>query len=130
MLINDAAPITGKQVAAYAPLPTGGAVTNGTYHLVDLTLYTGPGGAAGPLPLSIKQTIAIQGASANAISEVSGKSEDATSTFVTFGSNVTLGRTCPGMDPPQTATFSATPTSLVMFIENGAGQTVGYTYEP
>jgi len=128
--VNDATVVVAKQVASSAPSPTGGTVTNGTYHLVDLTVYTGPGGAVGALPLAIKQTIAIHGGTADAISEVSGKSEDVTSTFAAAGTTITTAQTCPSAGSPQTGTFSATPTSVVFLLVNGAGQTVGYTYAP
>jgi hypothetical protein len=128
VLVNGAAVVTANQVATEAPAPAGGAVANGTYHLVDLTLYTGAGGAVGPLPLSLKQTIAIHGSTADAISEVSGKSADVSSTFVVAGTSVSLAQSCPSAKPAETATFTASATSFVLFLVNDAGQTVGYTY--
>jgi hypothetical protein len=129
MLVNGAAVVTAKQVASDAPAPLGGAVANGTYHLVDLTVYTGAAGAAGPLPLSVKQTIAIHGATADAISEVSGKSVAVSSTFVVAGTSASLAQTCPSSaNPAEAATFTASATSFVLFLVNGAGQTAGYTY--
>jgi hypothetical protein len=127
-LVNSAGLVVAMQIAANAPAPIGGAIANGTYHLDDVTLYTGPGGATGALPLSIKQTIAINGSTADAIADFNGKTVSATATFVASGTSVTSTGTCPSAGSPEIATYSATATSVVMYKVNDVGQTVGYTY--
>lgn len=129
-LVNVAPQVTAMQVAAEPPPATGGVVSDGTYHLADLTIYTGAGGPSGALPLQLKQTIAIHGTSADAITEVSGKSQAQSTTFVTAGTSVTTAGTCPNVDPPQAGEYSATASSLVLFLVNDQGKTVRYTYLP
>jgi hypothetical protein len=129
-LVNVAPAVDAMQVAAEPPAATGGAVPNGTYHLVDLTIYTGAGGAAGAIPLAVRQTVAIHGASADVITDVGGAPRAQSSTFVTAGITVTTAGTCPTADPPETGQYSVTPTSLVLYLVNGQGKTVGYTYVP
>jgi len=129
-LVNVAPAVSAMQVATEPPPATGGAVTDGTYHLSDLTIYTGAGGHAGALPLQLRQTIAIHGTTADAVTEVNGKSQAQSTTFVTSGTTATTGGTCPTVEPPQTGEFSATATSLVLFLVNDQGDTVRYTYVP
>jgi len=129
-LVNAASEVTGMQVATEAPAAVGGAVIDGTYHLTDLTIYTGAGGQAGALPIQLKQTIAIHGTTADAITEVSGMSQAQSTTFITSGTTATTAGTCPKVEAPQTGEYSATPTSLVLFLVNGQGKTVRYTYAP
>jgi hypothetical protein len=129
--LANVGPIVGAtQVAADAPPATGGVVTDGTYHLVELTIYTGPGGASGAVPIAVKQTVAIHGTSADAVTEVSGMSQAQSTTFVTSGTAVTTAGTCPTMGPPQTGEYTATATALVLYLVNGDGKTTRYTYVP
>jgi hypothetical protein len=105
-------------------------VEDGTYHLVELTIYSGPGGASGPVPIAVKQTVAIHGTTAEAVTEVSGKSQAQSTTFVTAGTAVTTAGTCPTMEPPQTGSYTATASALVLYLINGDGKTVRYKYVP
>jgi hypothetical protein len=116
-------------VAASAPAPTGGAVLSGTYHLVGVTLYTGPGGATGALP-SMKQTISIQSNVADVVTESEdGKTVRGTSSFFQTGSSVTMATTCPDGGAPTTGTVSATlDASLVVYLLTSTGQTAAYSY--
>jgi hypothetical protein len=129
-LVISGASVAAMQVAANAPPATGGAIANGTYHLVDMTLYTGPGGATGALPVLLKQTVAIHGNTADTIAEFGATTASATATFVTSGASVTSTGTCPSAGAPEIATYSVNGTSLVMFKVNDLGQTFGYTYTP
>ena len=129
-LVNVGSLVTAVQVAAEAPAATGGVVADGTYHLTDLTIFTGEGGQAGALPVQLKQTVSIHGTSADAVTEVNGKSQGQSTTFVTNGTSATTAGTCPMVEPPQTGEYSATPTSLILYLVNDQGKTTRYTYVP
>jgi len=90
-------------------------------------LYTGPGGAAGVLPVSVKTTIAIAGNAVNVAQETSQPSSQRLSaTFVTAGSDITITQTCPKAEVI-TSKYSA-GTDLTMMLPNDKGQIVAYTY--
>ncbi|HSO31732.1 MAG TPA: hypothetical protein VLT33_04435 [Labilithrix sp.] len=122
----DGAAIPITMVAADPPAPLGGTIVDGTYRLVDAKLYTHPGGSAGPLPITIKATIAISGTVANVAQDTSKSSERLTATVVTSGTSVTFTQTCPKGDT-NTATYSG-GTDLTLFLPNDQGQVVAYTY--
>lgn len=113
-------------VAAEPPVATGGAIADGTYRLVEATLYTHVGGPAGPLPATLKATIAISGTTANVAQDTAKSSDRLTATVVTSGANVTFTQTCPKGDT-NTATYSG-GTDLTLFLPNDKGQVVAYTY--
>jgi hypothetical protein len=120
-------PIT--MVAEAAPTPVGGAVPDGSYDLVSVVLYTGPGGTAGPLPLSVKATVAISGNTANVAQETSttAATQRLTASVATSGTDLVVTQTCPKPETIQ-AKYSGGGTDLVWFIPNDKGQIVAYTY--
>lgn len=130
VIVNDADVVGASMVAADAPAPTGGAITAGTYHLKKISVFTGVGGAAGPLQLAIKQTFAIQGNSADVIQDANGTETRLTSSLTTTGTAVSFARTCPSPEPGKTGSYSAKPGSLVLFLQNDVNQTVSYEYAP
>jgi hypothetical protein len=125
---NVAAAIGATMVATSAPAATGGAISDGTYHLVNLVVFTGAGGSSGPLALSVKQTIVIHGSTADAVTDANGTIEQATASIAPAGTAVTYTPTCPKPDVALSGGFSATASSLVLYLVNDAGQTVSYTY--
>src|SRR5262245_20771788 len=44
-LVNDGPAVSATSVAATAPTPTGGTITDGVYELIALTAYSRPGGS-------------------------------------------------------------------------------------
>ena len=118
-------------VAGNAPTPTGGAIASGTYHLTSAVLYTGPGGTAGPLAATIKSTVQVQGSVANLVQDATNKAtQRLTQSFQVNGTVATWTPTCPATGKSTTTAYSATPTSLTMYIPNDLGQLVGFTYGP
>ncbi len=132
-MTNDATPITAvDMIASAAPAPTGGTIQDGTYHLTGLTLFVGTTGTAGQIPLTLAGTARVQG---NVVDQAldgtgfDGKaiSERTRETIATTGTSVTYTMTCPA-SKTRSGTYSATSTSMTLFLVNDLGQTVGYTY--
>lgn len=129
-IANDAPMVGASMVAANAPAPTGGALVNGHWHLHDIVVYTGPGGSSGPLALSIAQTVDLHGTTADIAQVANGKTDQMTETMTTSGTTVSFGRVCPASsDPQKDAQFSASASSMVLYIPNDVGQIVAFTYE-
>jgi hypothetical protein len=130
---NDSAPITTvDMVATAAPAATGGAVQDGTYHLTALTLYVGPTGKSGAIPITLKgvmriQTGVVDSALDGTNSEGDPIAERTRETFTTAGASVSYTMTCPTVKT-RTGTYSTSGSSLTLFLVNDIGQTVGYTY--
>jgi hypothetical protein len=127
---NDANAVGAQMVASAAPAPIGGAITDGTYHLTDVSLYTGVGGNSGPLALSIKQTISIHGDSVDVAEEANGKVTRLTEVITLAGSSVSMARTCPSAMQGGSGTYSVKGNAFVLFLVNDVKQTVSYTYSP
>jgi hypothetical protein len=53
---NDGDEITGEYVDTAMPEAAGGPISAGTYHLVELRIYTGPGGMTGAATTKWKET--------------------------------------------------------------------------
>ncbi len=132
-MANAEAPITAiDMVASAAPPPTGGAIQDGTYRLSALTLYVGASGTAGAIPITLKGIARVQGSVVdNALEGTDGEgqpiSERTRETFTTTGPSVTYTMTCPAVKT-RTGTYSASSTSMTLYLVNDTGQTVGYTY--
>jgi hypothetical protein len=127
-LVNDATPVDAEMIASAPPAPKGGTLTAGKYHLEKVTVYTGADGSSGPLPLGIKETIAIQGSTVEVIQETSGKLLRVSETFTTNGTEVSLTPTCPTSLPTKTGAYSTTASTLVLFLQNDVNQTVAFEY--
>jgi len=129
-IANDGPIVGASMVAANAPAPTGGALVNGHWHLHDIVVYTGPGGSSGPLALSIAQTVDLHGNVADIAQVANGKTDQMTETMTTSGTTVSYARVCPATGEPQKdGQFSATPTSMILYLPNDVGQIVAFTYD-
>jgi hypothetical protein len=60
-LVNSASAVTVMQVAADPTAFEGGTPSEGTYHLMSETVYTGAGGASGPTSRTERTTLQITG---------------------------------------------------------------------
>lgn len=127
-LVDDATPATVQELAASAPQPTGGAIPNGTYHLKDITVFSGPNGTTTPIPLSIRSTVSVHGDTVDLVQDTANKTERMTETFVTSGASVTFTDACPATHPSLSGGYSA-GAGFTLFATNGAGQIVTYTYQ-
>ena len=119
-LALDAPPVDFSYDEAEAPEPTGGEIADGTYFLSAEIVYEAP-----PLPVvSFGRTqITIAG---NVWQEVNGDAEDdsnnpvrhSTSSLSASGTTLTLTRTCPSAGDPESAGYTATDTSLTLYIDD------------
>ena len=55
-LVNSAPEVAPVYVPADLPVPAGGELSDGTYHVTANSIYTGPGGGSGPTGASIRNT--------------------------------------------------------------------------
>lgn len=132
-LVNDAEEITSIEVVATAaPLPTGGSIPSGTFHLAGITLYAGKSGKTGSIPMTLQGTVKVSGSAVEQV--LDGKRPDGTvvaerssESFTISGNEVTFEKTCDGNDS-RTSTFTATSSELTLFLVNDVGQTVAYKY--
>lgn len=128
-LALDAPAIDFTYDAGKAPEPTGGAVADGTYFLSAEIAYEAP-----PLgTVSFGRTqIEIAG---DVWQEVRGDAEDdsvnpirhTTNTFSVSGTTLTLERTCPSANDPESAGYTATETSLTLYV-NDRGKVFGTVF--
>jgi hypothetical protein len=112
-LPNTATPVTVTQVAQDPPAPQGGTVADGTYKMTSETIYTGAGGATGPMGT---QTVTIQ--ITGATIQVAKDFDPPTSTYTlaTSGTGFTTTGACPpGLGPLQ-GSYTATPTSFTVLL--------------
>lgn len=100
-LVDSAAEVQSAFVAAPLPAPAGGAILDGTYHLTGESVFTGPGGASGPIGQTVATVFALQGGTAQLVSRRTGADageERATLAYQVSGSELILTPLC-GMGP-------------------------------
>ena len=114
-LSNTGPIVTTQQVAMDPPQLQGGTVADGTYTLVDATIYTGPSGPTGAGG-SAQTTLQITGSTIQVAS--TGDPTTRTVTLVTMGASFTASDTCPDNAILQ-GTYSATPTMFAIAIAGG-----------
>jgi hypothetical protein len=113
-------------VCATGPEPdgTGGTIVDGTYVLTSLTLYDCTRVATFPQ----SQTLTVSGACMQGAAHVGGAPITTSQSFVVSGNQLTGSIDCPaGQSGAQTATFTATPTTLTLFHPAPAGQVEVYS---
>jgi hypothetical protein len=105
-VVQTASEVTQMRVAEIAPVGTGGTVPDGTYHLIQDTIYTGAGGATGPTGYASRFTTRCVASSCDLVIE---DEMEATQSYriVTSGTSVTFTITC-----PTPFTFSGTITTV------------------
>lgn len=122
-LADDGPTVTPTAVASAGPSPAGGAITDGTYVLSTVTLYTGPGGSTIAPNGTFSGVIQISGSRMLQVGAINGAEQRYVSTFTTSGTSISTTDTCP---TPKSATlsFSATATGLRIY-----DSTIGGTLE-
>ena len=128
VLVNSAAVVTVEQVASNPPAPEGGTIVDGIYAMTSAIIYTGPNGPSGATGTG-QTTLQVEG---NTIQvATTGQPPALTVSFTTGGTNINAVNTCPDTDP-RPATYTATPTSLVIQLPGGTddagARTVVETY--
>jgi hypothetical protein len=109
--LGAAAAIPLTQVASQEPVAMGGTISDGTYLLTKFTIYTGPGGATGPLPLSLKVRRDLAGGTFQTVQDDGSNVRHFTATLTTTDTAFTETDTCPGTTVDQ-GTYSATTTTF------------------
>lgn len=93
--VSPGAAVTSENVAADSPVPTGGAVADGTYTLTAIHAYTGAGGASGPGTRMLAGAIRFAGNAYELVLVERGAADGSAGTFTTSGTQVMLTRSCP-----------------------------------
>jgi hypothetical protein len=119
-LVDVSFGVTCQQTPMVGPQPMGGPIPAGTYALVDCVIFTGQGGAQGPLGAKVFQTLALANGRYDAVSHFDVNQEVRTSgTWSTANGQITTTAQCPMAGMPSTATYTAYQTSFSVIISNG-----------
>ena len=103
-----------------APPPAdGGVIADGVYVVRVATLHTGVGGAAGDTGKTVKMTVKVSGAQVESVFDGVTRS----ATIVVDGATLRTTSTCPSQGTDDVA-FSATPTTLSLYLVDNAGTRV------
>ncbi len=120
--------VAWNNVASVPPTPSGGTIVDGTYVLVDLTTYTGPGGKQGPTGETVRSTVQIAGNVSQVVSELNGSTNRNTMTFTTNSTSIAHTETCPGKNTHLSA-FTASESTIKVFVRGpSASETIVETY--
>jgi hypothetical protein len=120
---NKGAVVDVTQIAQPAPAATGGVVADGTYLLTSATMYTGTGGATGPLGLSLQQTWGYAAGAYHWVSKDSSTNTEARAggTVATVSAiSLHLLQTCPTSDFASYE-YSSDGTTWTLFSTDGQG---------
>jgi hypothetical protein len=113
-LVDDAAAVEGTEVAASAPVASGGSIADGTYVLTAVTAFTGPGGATGDTGVMASAVLVIAGTTMQQVGRINGQESRYTTTITTSGTRVSTMDTCPA--PMADAhPYTATSTELRIY---------------
>lgn len=107
LLTLTAPPARAMRLAQSAAAPQGGFIVDGTYHSSGWNIYTGPGGAAGPLDAEESRVRTFASGTMETVVRYSGNVQNAgvvgrsTATYEAAGTQLTLAFTCapPGTPP-------------------------------
>jgi hypothetical protein len=107
-LTDDSTPVQETQIAEDPPVPTGGALQDGRYQIAGIYLYTGDGGAAGPLPWSETHTTQVSGDCLYSVGSKDGGAELTSAIqFTISGDTIDGEQTCPaGVNTPFVKSYS------------------------
>lgn len=114
-LVNGATAVTANQVASVAPPVTGGPIADGIYFLTSITIYTGVGGATGPLGSAEAVTLQLSGSTAQSVVQNGATVIRETATLAaTSLTSLTATTTCPSPRSPSTFGYSANLTTFLV----------------
>jgi hypothetical protein len=118
---QTASPVAQLRVAEATPTPTGGAVPDGTYHLISDTVFTGVGGATGATGYSSSLTTLCSALVCEiALDDTADGDPKQTFMLTISGTTLTETQSC-----PETGTLQATFSTVVT-----GGTTTVAVYEP
>jgi len=121
-LADDGPGVVPRAVASAAPNPMGGAITDGTYVLSGIVLYTGPGGSTTAPNGTFSAVTQISGGKMLQVGTVNGTETRYASTFTTSGTTISTNDTCPS-PKSETHSFTASTTELRIY-DSAAGGTL------
>jgi hypothetical protein len=125
-LTQIATPVQPQQVAEALPAPTGGAIPDGTYVITAITVYTGVGGATGPITDPQALTSVNTGGVAQTVFTVTGQPDsNETYTYVANGTGLTVAKTCRGTGATDFDAFSQTADGYIIY---NTSQQAAFTY--
>jgi hypothetical protein len=94
-LVDDGPTVRYAVVAAAAPTPAGGTITDGTYELASVTAYTGTNGPTTPNPSTARMVMVFAGSTVQSVDVVNGQEHRYIATFSVSGTTITMRDTCP-----------------------------------
>ncbi len=108
-----------EAIASAAPAATGGTIADGTWDLVNIISFTGPGGASGPMGTStMAERYEVSGATWQLGTSVNGNAAHFTQHVVMSGTSLTPTTTC-GSGVDGTLPYSATSSTLTIYTFGG-----------
>lgn len=119
-LENVAKPVEILEQASEPPVPTGGALVDGTYVVIGAVRYTGAGGANGPTGKNVQMTVRITGS----IAESNFDNVPRKARIQVDGTNLRTTAICPSASAVDDAPFSVTPSGLSLYLHDSKGTRV------
>jgi hypothetical protein len=117
-LVADGPAVAPTAAAETPPSPSGGAVSDGTYALTALKVFT-----TQPIPAmgTASGIFQIMGSTLQAVQILNGQEKHTTSTVAISGTSFTLTDTCPAPSSPTSYPFTATSTDLFVYASTPLG---------
>jgi hypothetical protein len=138
-LLNCGGKVYVQQNSTTSPTAAGGTVPDGTYVLTDYTVFTGSGGASGPLTAWFIETMELTTEASDASIGDGGATQqmvwnDITSTntttnqtsagtayFQSGSATLTIGKSCPSSPNPFTAGYTVSGTQILLYAADTTG---------
>lgn len=138
-LVNAAPPATISFVSQAPPVPQGGVVANGTYHLTRFEMYGASDTALlQAMAITIRYTMVVSSSTASAFdfgvaSEVSQagtivSSASSSGTMFLSGTSCNSEIACPDDGVGDTGSYSASDQGLVLMVSNADGSATALTF--
>jgi hypothetical protein len=116
-LVSDAPSVMSTNSPGKVPAATGGTLSDGTYVLSSMTVYT-----AMPFPgIMVSSMMQVSGNTIQQVANMNGEEKRFTTSFTIAGASIAMMDTCPTRKSGN-YTFSATPTELRMYLTSPLGK--------
>lgn len=126
-LTNSGPLVVANQVAEDAPAPLGGTIVDGTYYLTASIVYTGPGGATGPIGSGGAETHVYRSGELRLVVTDGEGTRSAMLLYLTNGNEITFVFECPDLAPPPFEAYTATAQAVTLYRRAGSLD-IGVTY--
>ncbi|MGZ5967758.1 MAG: hypothetical protein ACXWP4_08820 [Polyangiales bacterium] len=119
---------TTSTVIGAIPTPLGGSVVDGDYSLTDIATYL-TSGTPSSMPGSVSERMVVTGATAQIVLQLgaTGTPDRGIVAVTTTGNTLHLTPTCGTLSPDPDTGYTASSTSLVVYIHSG-GLTQGFVF--